>query len=65
MKLKPCPLCGRNVRVVGEPDMDGEIVWSIEHIDKEPICFTQALRYADKHDDVVELWNRRAGEPDA
>ena len=59
-KLKPCPFCGRDVRVeryVEEVDYD--ICW-IEHTANEPICFLHSARgYVGKKSDLIELWNRR------
>ena len=63
--LKPCPFCGRDVcikRYVAEVDYD--ICW-IDHIEREPPCFLMSARgYVGKQSDLIELWNKRAGEQD-
>lgn len=58
--LRPCPFCGREVRVVRfVEEIDYDICW-IEHIEKEPICFLHSARgYIGKQKDLIELWNRR------
>ena len=60
-KLKPCPFCGREVKINGYfEETDYEICW-IEHIEKEPLCFMHTARgYVGKQVDLIELWNRRS-----
>ena len=61
-RLKPCPFCGREVRIDRYGDEIGcrDICW-IEHVEKEPICFLFSARgYVGKQKDLIELWNRRA-----
>ena len=62
-KLKPCPFCGRDVRIDRYDEEIGcDICW-IKHIEKEPICFLFSARgYVGKQSDLIELWNRRAND---
>ena len=60
-ELKPCPFCGREVRIKRYvEEIDYDICW-IEHVDAEPICFLRFARgYVGKQSDLIVLWNRRA-----
>ena len=62
-ELKPCPFCGREVRIKRYvEEIDYDICW-IEHVDAEPICFLSSARgYVGKQSDLIELWNRRAND---
>ena len=60
-ELKPCPFCGREVRLVNVSEVGFKCdIWVIVHEEKEPICFLWHNKgYEGKKKDIVKLWNQR------
>ena len=63
-ELKPCPFCGREVRLVNVSEVGFKCdIWVIVHEEKEPICFLwHSKGYMGKKKDIIKLWNQRNGE---
>ncbi len=61
-ELKPCPFCGRKVRLVNVSEVGFKRdIWVIVHEEKEPICFLWHNKgYEGKKKDIVKLWNQRS-----
>ena len=59
--LKPCPFCGRKVRLVNVSEVGFKCdIWVIVHEEKEPVCFLWHNKgYEGKKKDIVKLWNQR------
>lgn len=58
-KLKPCPLCGREVSAHTYPSEDGTIIWTrIMHGATVP-C---GISFLDYEDEAVNNWNTRPNE---
>lgn len=60
--LKPCPFCGRKVRLVNVSEVGFKCdIWVIVHEEKEPVCFLWHNKgYEGKKKDIVKLWNQRS-----
>jgi hypothetical protein len=60
INLKPCPFCGREVKLVQFAPVFRYDIWAIVHKEKEPICFLwHSNGYEGKKEDVIKLWNQR------
>lgn len=60
-KLKPCPFCGGEARVVAA---DGfHEYWSVRCFGEDEQC-TAEIGFHNTEEDVVAAWNRRAPSPD-
>lgn len=56
MKLKPCPLCGKEVRLTERLSGDGTIIWvTIMHGPTIP-C---GISFIDIKGETIDKWNKR------
>jgi hypothetical protein len=53
VKLKPCPFCGKEMRITGT-----WCNWSVLHVDSNPPCGIWMNGRIKK--DLIRTWNRRA-----